>query len=89
MQHAIYQLLEKIAVRVVLHLLKVSSTFGTYLVGVLVEEAFDRFIIPLLNNSIIMGHLYYDTAQGKIKIKKLKEARNASEYDSAVDDILQ
>lgn len=87
-----YILLEKVTAKVILHLLKVSSSFGSFLVGVLVAEAFDKVVVPLLNMAIVQGHLYYDANKGRIKVKRLNEARKGgsnANYDRAVDDILQ
>lgn len=87
----IYQALEKLLVKLVLHFLKVSGSFQTYLVTQLVEFGYDRFVIPLSNYLIRRGLLFYDTTRGKIAIKDLRQARednNADDYDRAVDDIL-
>lgn len=87
----VYAMMEKFTVKMLLHLLKVSGGFASFLVTTLVSEAFDSIIIPLLNKLIIQGHLYYDVKKGKILVKKKDEAKEGgsdAEYDSAVDDIL-
>ena len=91
MKKAIYAILEKVTIELVIHLLKVSGGFATYLTTKLVEYGFEKVIVPLLNFLVIQGVLYYDTEKGKIRVKKLHTAREGGsdeEYDSAVDDIL-
>lgn len=87
----VYTVMEKVTVRVLLHLLRVSGGFASFLISAIVAEAFDVVVIPLINSLIINGRLYVDQKQGKIKVKRLNDARrsgNASDYDRAADDIL-
>lgn len=87
----IYQIIEKIVVKLVLHLLKVSGTFQSYLVSQLVELGYERFVIPLSNYLIRRGLLFYDTKKGIIAIKDLREARENNDqnaYDRTIDNII-
>jgi len=87
----LYPILERITVKVVLHLLKVSGSFSTYLVTQLTEYGFEKLIIPLINTLVRKGHLYYDTNQGKIIARRLQDAQDNSDqdaYDDAWDDML-
>lgn len=91
MKKQLYVVLERVTVKLLLHLLKVSGGFPTFLITTLIEVGFDKIIIPILNHAIIQGHLYYDTDKGEIQIKNLHEARKGgsnAEYDAAVDDII-
>ena len=88
---AIYSFLERAVVKMALHLLKVSGTFQTYFLTQLIEYGFDKVVIPLANLLIRKGLLYYDLAEGKVKVKALNEARDNNDqdaYDRASDDLL-
>lgn len=91
MKKNIYIILEKIVARLVIHLLKVSGSFATYLVKTIAEYGFEHLIVPALNSLLRSGLYVYDNRVGEIKAKKLIDAREGgsnADYDDAVDDIL-
>lgn len=90
MRKLVYDLLERIVVKTVLHLFKISATFPAFLVSELVSHGFDKFVVPLIDLLVRQGQLYYDTNEGKIKASKALRARRdgkKDDYNRAVDDI--
>lgn len=85
-------MLERIVVKAVLQLLKVSSSFPTFLVTQLAEHGFKKLIIPLIDLLVRRGQLVYDTKKGKIIARNIEEARANNDldaYNRNSDDVFQ
>lgn len=70
---------------------QVGQGFLKKVVGWLVDKLYDQTIHPILEVLLVRVGYRYDVQEGKILIKRLKQAEesgNDSEYDSTVDDIL-
>ena len=86
----VYDILESVVLKAVLMLLKISGGFKAKLVALLVEQGFERVLIPLMNYLYREGMLFIDTQSGKRKVIKLRKANdggNDAEIDGAIDDI--
>lgn len=85
-----YDLVERVTLRVALHLLKVSGGFRAKLITLLVEKSFDTIIVPLFNKLYREGRFIIDTRTGKqqvIILRRAMEGGNDEEVDDAIDDI--
>lgn len=68
-----------------------AGGFKIWIAKIIVGYGFDKILVPVINTLIRKGTLLYDVTDGKIKVKKLREARNDNnqqDYDNSVDDIL-
>ena len=61
--------------------------FRKWVIKVIVENFFDEIADPIIKASFInMGYIY-NRIEGKILIKKVQNANNQLDYDSAIDNI--
>ena len=67
--------------------LKVGG-FKAWLIKFAIEEAYDEIGEPIIKAGLVELGYVLDKREGKALVKKLNEATNANDYDSAVDDIL-
>jgi hypothetical protein len=77
--------------KLVLIIVGASTGFQAWIVGLAVGVLFDYVAAPILKEAARRGILIYDKVDGKIKLKKLKDARNEHDqdrYDSTIDDII-
>lgn len=68
-----------------------AGGFKIWLARIILEYGFDKLLVPVINFLIRKGALVYDVTEGKIKIKKLNEARedgNTQDYNEAIDNVL-
>ncbi|MCK5608302.1 hypothetical protein KAR91_40850 [Candidatus Pacearchaeota archaeon] len=71
-------------------IIKVAG-FRAWIASMLLEYGFDKIVLPCINLMFRKGQLIYDVQEGKVKVKKLREARqngNQDDYDNAADDIM-
>lgn len=65
-----------------------AGGFKVWLITFIVKELYAELGEPLVRFALNrVGYVYYKV-EGKVLIKKLKEASNETEYDSAINDIL-
>ncbi len=90
MKKHIYSVLEKVVVKLVIYLMRVSSGFATFLVTTVAERGFEHLIVPALNGLLREGLYVYDKTAGQIRSNRFLEARDSDDedYDAAVDVIL-
>jgi hypothetical protein len=62
--------------------------FRAWLIKFAVEEAIDDVAIPLANALAVEAQCVFRKVDGKVMVKRLKEATNANAYNSAADDIM-
>ena len=80
----------KIVKMAVVRLIGVSAGFKAWVLSMVLKYIFDLVAVPIINLAIRKGMLVYDTARGKIIVKKLKKAKedgNEDDYDDIVDDL--
>lgn len=75
---------------IIKNILKVvgKSNFFTWISTVIAENFYDEIMEPLIKAGLVEIKYTYHKAEGKILIKRLKEAGNVEDYNSTVDDIL-
>ena len=64
--------------------------FKAWLVKFAVTELFEQLVQPIILLSIRKGLLFYDKTKGKIRVKKIKKAKeegNEQDYDTGIDDV--
>lgn len=62
--------------------------FQAWIVKYVVTEFFEEIAQPIARAAVIEVGYRYDIHEGKVFIKRLKEAGNVEDYNSTVDDIL-
>jgi len=68
----------------------VMGGFKAWLVKFIVTELFEQVAEPLILLSMRKGLLFYDKTRGKIRIKKIQQAKEEGDentYDSNIDDV--
>ena len=65
-----------------------AGGFKAWLVSFVVKELYDEIGEPLVRAALNRVGYTYDKIEGKVLIKKLREADNEADYDSTIDDIL-
>lgn len=84
----LFEVIERALVAGVLSLLKVRGSLPTYLVTKLVEHGFDKVVVPIINQLVNSGRLYYDKKKGAMIVKKLHKAKNEKDKDTYNDIVL-
>lgn len=83
-------LLESRLVKMILKRLLISGGIKTWLIKFLASEVFEEIVEPLVAELEEQGHLFYDRTKGKIRAKKIRDARqsgNEQDYNSSIDDV--
>jgi len=89
-RNALINQLKGAAVKAALLKILKSAALGGFrarLIAFVVEHLFDDIAEPIIKATFVnMGYLYH-RVEGKILIKRVKDAKTNSDYDIAVDDI--
>lgn len=70
--------------------LPMASGFTSWIVKIIIENLFNVIGVPIINFAIRKGLVLYDKNQGKIKVKKLRKAKeegNEQDYNDTIDDV--
>lgn len=65
-----------------------AGGFKAWLVTLIVKELYDELGEPILRAGLNYVGYTYDKIHGEVLIKKLREAKDETEYDRRLDDIL-
>lgn len=61
--------------------------FRLWLVKIIVKEFYVEIGEPVIKAVFVEGGYLYHKVEGKIIVKRIKDATNQAEYDAAMDDI--
>lgn len=91
LRDAVIEHLKGRAIKIALRkLLGTMTGFRAWVVKFIVSELFEHLAEPIIKLSMRKGFLLVDKASGRIKIKKMREAKeegDESEYNDQIDDI--
>lgn len=65
-----------------------AGGFKAWLVKFIITELYEEIGEPIIRAGLNLEGYTYDKVEGKVLIKKLREADNEADYDSTIDDIL-
>lgn len=64
-----------------------GNVFTQWLVKYIVKNLTEEIATPIINMSVNELGYQYEKIKGKATLKKIQNAENQTEYDSAIDDI--
>jgi hypothetical protein len=92
---AVIKFLKGESIKLAFKLLFKSAAFGSirlWLIKLAVNEFYNEIGEPIIKAVFVEGGYIYHKAEGKIIVKRIKEAKDANDqtkYDAAMDDIFK